>query len=110
MGTVLHLRTIRLRSRGWGGGYRIRKWAPCSTSGPSDYRAEGSIRFNMAKSKLRQLVRLPWAAERGGGKKSEEIRGVCSNCTTTSNRGAQRSSLISSVASSGVTTRPCDAY
>jgi hypothetical protein len=30
-----------------------------STSGPSDYRAEGSNKFNMAKSKLRQLVRLP---------------------------------------------------
>jgi hypothetical protein len=35
MGTVLHFRTIRLRSRG----------------------------FNKAKSKLRQLVRLPWAAD-----------------------------------------------
>jgi hypothetical protein len=46
-----------------GGIYRIRKWAPCSTSGPSDYRAEGSNRFNMAKSKLRQLVRFPWAAD-----------------------------------------------
>jgi hypothetical protein len=40
------------------GYYRIRKWAPCSTSGPSDYRAEGSNRFNMAKSKLRQLVKV----------------------------------------------------
>jgi hypothetical protein len=41
----------------------MRKWAPCSTSGPSDYRAEGSNKFNMAKSKLRQLVRFPWAAD-----------------------------------------------
>jgi hypothetical protein len=41
----------------------MRKWAPCSTSGPSDYGAEGSNRFNMAKSKLRQLVGLPWAAD-----------------------------------------------
>jgi hypothetical protein len=48
---------------GSGGNYRIRKWAPCSTSGPSDYGAEGSNRFNMAKSKLRQLVRFPWAAD-----------------------------------------------
>jgi hypothetical protein len=28
------------------------------TSGPSDYRAEGSNQFNMAKSKLRQLVKV----------------------------------------------------
>jgi hypothetical protein len=38
MGTVLHLRTIRLQSR-------------------------GVKQFNMARSKLRQLVRLPWAAD-----------------------------------------------
>jgi hypothetical protein len=31
--------------------------------GPSDYRAEGSNKFNMAKSQLRQLVGLPWAAD-----------------------------------------------
>jgi hypothetical protein len=41
MGPVLHFRTIRLQS--------------C--------RAEGSNRFNTAKSKLRQLVRFPWAAD-----------------------------------------------
>jgi hypothetical protein len=42
---------------------RIRKWAPCSTSGPSDYRAEES---NNLKGKVRverQLVGLPWAAD-----------------------------------------------
>ena len=38
MGTVLHFRTIRLQSR-------------------------GSNNFNLAKSKLRQLVRFPWAAD-----------------------------------------------
>jgi len=38
MGTVLHFRTIRLQT-------------------------EGSNKFNMAKSKLRQLVGLPWAAD-----------------------------------------------
>jgi hypothetical protein len=38
MGTVLHFRTIRLRSR-------------------------GVKQVYMAKSKLRQLVRLPWAAD-----------------------------------------------
>jgi hypothetical protein len=38
MGPVLHFRTI-------------------------SYGAEGSNRFNMAKSKLRQLVRFPWAAD-----------------------------------------------
>ena len=43
--------------------YRIRKWAPCSASGPSDYRAEES---NDLKGKVkveRQLVGLPWAAD-----------------------------------------------
>jgi hypothetical protein len=40
MGPVLHFRTIK-----------------------SDYRAEESNTFNMAKSKLRQLVGLPWAAD-----------------------------------------------
>jgi hypothetical protein len=39
-----------------------------STSGPSDYIAEGSNRFNMAKSKLRQLVRFPWAADSSVGR------------------------------------------
>jgi hypothetical protein len=40
---------------------RIRKWAPCSTSGPSDYRAEES---NNLKGKVKvQLVGLPWAAD-----------------------------------------------
>jgi hypothetical protein len=38
MGPVLHFRTIRLQSRVFN-------------------------RFNMAKSKLRQLVGLPWAAD-----------------------------------------------
>jgi hypothetical protein len=42
----------------WGS---VVKWAPCSTSGPSDYRAEES---NNLKGKVRverQLVGLPWA-------------------------------------------------
>jgi hypothetical protein len=42
---------------------RMRKWAPCSTSGPSDCRAEES---NDLKGKVkvdRQLVGLPWAAD-----------------------------------------------
>jgi hypothetical protein len=43
MGTVLHFRTINHTTE------------LC--------RAEGSNKFNMAKSKLRQLVRLPWAAD-----------------------------------------------
>jgi hypothetical protein len=40
------------------------KWAPCSTSGPSiRLQSRGVKHINMAKSKLRQLVRLPWAAD-----------------------------------------------
>jgi hypothetical protein len=44
--------------------YRIRKWAPCSTSGPSiRLQSRGVKQLYMASQKLRQLVRLPWAAD-----------------------------------------------
>jgi hypothetical protein len=46
-----------------GGEYRIRKWAPCSTSGPSDYRAEESNNLKGKVKVERQLVGLPWAAD-----------------------------------------------
>jgi hypothetical protein len=49
--------------RVWHGGSRIRKWAPCSTSGPSDYRAEESNNLKGKVKVERQLVGLPWAAD-----------------------------------------------
>jgi hypothetical protein len=45
------------------GSVRIRKWAPCSTSGPSDYRAEESNNLKGKVKVERQLVGLPWAAD-----------------------------------------------
>jgi hypothetical protein len=44
-------------------GCRIRIWAPCSTSGPSDYRAEESNNLKGKVKVERQLVGLPWAAD-----------------------------------------------
>jgi hypothetical protein len=42
---------------------RIRKWAPCSTSGSSDYRAKESNNLKGKVKVERQLVGLPWAAD-----------------------------------------------
>ena len=41
----------------------MRKWAPCSTSGPSGYGAEESNNLNGKVKVERQLVGFPWAAD-----------------------------------------------
>jgi hypothetical protein len=62
-GTVIFLQ-LRIGRVGLGTGQcRIRKWAPCSTSGPSDYGAEESNNLKGKVKVEKQLVGLPWAAD-----------------------------------------------